>query len=153
MRYRGLVVHVLLPVVAGAAIYVLWRSPFLRVFQWLDTAGAATPVRSLRAAVMPARAWLPSWVLFSLPDGLWVYALTSWLTRIWRDAAGRGRWLWLSIGPVLGIGSELGQWAGLVPGTFDVVDLVGGVAAGGLALALGLRRGGTPSCETATSNR
>lgn len=70
MRHRGLLEHVLLPVVAGAAIYVLWRSPSILVFHWLDTAGAGPVVRSLRAQVAPARAWFPSWMLLSLPDGL-----------------------------------------------------------------------------------
>ena len=147
-----MLLHVVLPVIAGAAIYVLWRSPTLQVFHWLEAAGVGSVVRALRAAAAPARSLLPPWVLLSLPDGLWVYALTAWLAQIWRGAKGRARVAWLSVGPCLGVGSELGQWAGLVPGTFDVADLIAGAAAAALSLALNARRG-EPSCGVVISNR
>lgn len=151
MRVRGLLVHVVLPVIAGAAIYVLWRAPSLLVFRWLDLVGADQFAHLARGAASPARPLLPSWVLFTLPDALWVYALTACLSRIWRGSRGASRVAWLSVGPVLGVGSELGQLAGVVPGTFDVVDLCAAAAAAALALLLNAREG--ESCVIVTSSR
>jgi hypothetical protein len=64
---------------------------------------------------------LPEWLLYSLPDGLWVYAITSWVIMIWnRDPP----LAWLVIGAALGIGGELGQVIGIVPGTYQHLDMV-----------------------------
>jgi hypothetical protein len=111
---------VVLPVVLGAGVYLLWRSTRLRVFRWVDDVAAGGALSSLRHAVASVR--LPGWVLFSLPDALWVYAFTACMALIWRPRPGRQAVFWIAIAPVLALGAELGQLAGLVPGTFDAAD-------------------------------
>jgi hypothetical protein len=130
--------HVAVPVILGAAIYVLFRSPRLRVFQWLDAMGLGTTVPAARVWARPLADRLPEWLLFSAPDGLWVYGLTACLALVWRGEPGRARWAWLCVGLALGAGGELGQWMGLVPGVFDPADLLLCVAAWGAALVLNL---------------
>jgi hypothetical protein len=104
--------NVLVPITLGASIYVGWRSTDLLVFRWIEWFGAGSLI------LRPDFA-LPSWVLYSLPDGCWVYACTSWMLLIW------GRlvpWVWTGV--VLAVGAELGQLVGLVPGTYDHLDMV-----------------------------
>lgn len=126
--------HVALPVAIGAGIYVLWRTQRLPVFDWLTWAGFSGVVEWLRQ-VAPAASALPDWVIFTLPDALWVYAVTACAALIWVDAPGTwARRFWLSGGLVMGAGSELGQAFGIVPGTFDPHDLVASVGAAGLAV-------------------
>lgn len=138
MRY---LLHGVLPVVLGAAIYVLFRSPRLRVFDWLHTLGAGGAVPAARAWARPAAEHLPEWLLFSAPDGLWVYGLTACLALVWRGAPGRARRWWLCAGIALGAGGELGQLAGVVPGVFDPADLLLSVVAWGAAIVLNLSGG------------
>jgi hypothetical protein len=133
------VLHVVLPVLLGAAVYVLFRSPTLRVFQWLDALGLGGLVPAARAWARPIGEHLPGWLLFSAPDGLWVYGLTACLALVWRGEPGRGRRAWLCVGLALGAGGEVGQWMGLVPGVFDGADLLLCLAAWGAALVLNLR--------------
>jgi hypothetical protein len=137
MRWRYLL-HVAAPVVLGAAIYVLFRSPRLRVFGWLRAVGLGEVVPAARAWARPAAEHLPQWLLYSAPDGLWVYGLTACLALVWRGAPGRARRAWLCAGLALGAGGELGQWIGVVPGVHDRADLLLCVLAWGAALVLNL---------------
>mgnify|MGYP004504346849 CR=1 FL=1 len=122
----------------GAAIYVLFRSPRLRVFDWLRAAGLGGAVPAARAWARPAAEHLPEWLLYSAPDGLWVYGLTASLAIVWRGEPGRARRCWLCAGLALGAGGELGQLAGLVPGVWDPADLLLSAGAWGAAIVLNL---------------
>jgi hypothetical protein len=133
LRY---LLHVVVPVLVGAAIYVLFRSPRLRVFDWLQAMGMDGAVPASRAWARPAAEHLPEWLLYSAPDGLWVYGLTACLALVWRGEPGRARRRWLCVGIALGLGGELGQLAGLVPGIFDAADVLLCVVAWGAALVL-----------------
>ncbi len=133
-----MLLHVVVPVVVGAAIYVLFRSPRLRVFRWLHALGLGDAVPAARAWARPLADRLPEWVLFSAPDGLWVYGLTACLALVWRGTPGPARRGWLCVGLALGAGGELGQRMGLVPGVWDPADLLLCVAAWGAALVLNL---------------
>jgi hypothetical protein len=131
-------VHGVLPVVLGAAVYVLFRSPRLRVFGWLEAVGLGDVVPAARAWARPAAEHLPGWLLYSAPDGLWVYGLTACLALVWRGAPGRARRAWLCAGLALGAGGELGQLAGWVPGVWDPADLLLSAGAWGAAIVLNL---------------
>jgi hypothetical protein len=128
-------VHVVLPVAVGAAIYVVWRTPSLLVFRWLELLGLSSAAFELRALLGGVRAFLPRIVLFSGPDALWVYALTSAMLLIWRGPTRSVRaWLWISAGFTISFVTELGQALGGFPGTFDSADLVCSFAAALLAI-------------------
>ncbi len=118
MTWRVLV-HVVAPIVIGATIYVLFRDTTLTVFRWIEMLGLTDYVHVLRSAVAGAR-WAPHAVVVTLPDGLWVYAGTAWMCSIWKWTVNA----WTLLPASIGVFSELGQLCGLVPGTFDVADLV-----------------------------
>lgn len=115
--------HVLLPVIAGATIYLSWRSPTLLVFDWLRASGFGGLIAAWRAAVAPFANDFPEWVLFSLPDVLWVYALTFGMMIVWLPTPGWRGGLWVASGGLIACGGEIGQAAGLVAGTYDHLDL------------------------------
>jgi hypothetical protein len=106
------VIHVFGPLFVGAWIYVSWRSPNLLVFDWLYALNIdPTPIRTNRE--------IPHFIEYCLPDGCWVYAGTSWMLLIWRRIS-----LWVYLYLALGVGGELGQLMGIVPGTFEMLDIV-----------------------------
>jgi hypothetical protein len=131
--------HVLTPVIAGGMIYVRWRDTNLLMFKWLRVLRLETAVSWLRAGAAEPSGW-SYWLAYSLPDGLWVYALTALMVFLWRDARSPMKFLWPSLGLLLGAGSELGQLAGVVPGSFDVIDLVVCLFAAVAAMVLTTRK-------------
>jgi len=122
-RISRVVLHIILPLGVGSLIYILWRTPTLRVFRWFDTLGLGSEIFRLRQSFAPYRAVVPRWVLFSLPAALWMYAMAAWFQMALSRSDRRTRWIWLSIALSLGVGSELGQLWRVVPGTFDGRDV------------------------------
>lgn len=97
----------------GGALYLGGRPTTLRMFAWADTLGLGPAVHGLRELLAPVVSAAPDWAVFSLPFGLWLFALVLAV----RDTR------WIPAALALGIGSELAQLPGLMPGTFDPVDL------------------------------
>lgn len=116
-----LVIRVALPIAVGASIYIGWRSPDLQVFHWIENLGAASLI------VRPTTP-IASWMLYSLPDGLWCLAFTNWMLLIWNRAV---PWVWTGV--ILGVTTELGQLLGIVPGTYELLDI--GFYTGGFVFA------------------
>ena len=102
---------VLLPIAIGTAVYVGWRTTSLLVFDWMSFLGIPHDV--FRPTIS-----LPAPILYSLPDGCWVFAGTSWMLLIWR-----GFHPWAFVIAALAIGGEFGQAVQLVPGTFEWTDI------------------------------
>lgn len=126
--------EITLVVSLGAAIYLAWRAPSLRVFGWADAAGLHEPIAILRSVAAPLRARLPEFVLYCLPDGLFAYALVRALLRVWQSAPVAYRVVAGSVGATCAIAPEFLQAAHLLSGSFDVGDLVASV--GGAAFAV-----------------
>ena len=114
------------------------------MFRWYDVAGLTGMVHSIRN-VVPSALAVPCWFRFSLPDALWVYSFTATMCYIWADRDGVWKRVWTSAGVLLGAGGEVGQAIGVVPGTFDLVDLVLCVLAG-LAAAFATTRSLRRAC-------
>ena len=125
--------YIVLPLAVGGVVYVFWRVNTLRWYQWASWIGFAAPLRRLRALAAPVRSAFPSWVIFSLPGGLWLFATTNAVRLIWGGDRGKWRTFWLTAAFALGVGSELGQAVGIVPGRFDPMDLT--LYLGGFLLA------------------
>ncbi len=154
VQRRAIWLHVVLPVAMGAAIYVAWRSPSLNLFRWLEFLGLSAAAFELRAILAGVREFLPRTILFSGPDALWVYALTSAMLLIWRGptrAHSVRAWLWISAGFTISFVTELGQALGRFPGTFDSADLACSFAAALLAIWILRRKDGDIRCVVTSS--
>jgi hypothetical protein len=108
----------------GGMIYVLWRSGPLLMFSWFDAIGLGKLVYALHDFAVPYSHAFPSWVYFSLPEGLWLLSGILYLHCIWRNGSTFGYVLWTSIIVAVAFGYELGQYIHLVPGCFDTLDLI-----------------------------
>jgi hypothetical protein len=117
-RSRALV-YAGLALALGVAVYLV-RPEEIAVF---GIAGVSGPVHALRAALAPLRGMVPTSILGVLPDVAWAAALAWVLTRLRSSSA------FLVAGFVLCAGWEIGQGLRIVPGTFDVADLVASIAA------------------------
>ncbi len=106
----------------GCAIYLLFRSKSLNIYQWCVPLGLANIIDSLRHTVQN---WdIAAWIKYSLPDGLYCAAYILIIDAIWYDDKRLIEFIIISLVPLITISNELFQYFGLVKGTYDVKDLV-----------------------------
>lgn len=102
----------------GGMIYLMFRSESLVMFRWCEMLHIKKYVDSLRISYI-----LPQWVIYSLPDGLWLCSYVLFVSAIWNFDLKQG-WPYIFSLPAIAIGSELAQAFGWINGTFDWIDLV-----------------------------
>lgn len=107
-----LLIHVLVPLLIGISIYFLCRDlEYLWVMNFIPN--------SFSFPVNPA----PDWVVFNLPDGLWLYSCMNLQLLIWNRKINRKNAGWIFGLPVLAIFSEWLQSEHLLSGTGDQNDV------------------------------
>lgn len=106
----------------GCAIYLLFRSKSLNIYQWCVSLGLSDMIDSLRKVVQD---WnISEWIRYSLPDGLYCAAYILLIDAIWHNDNRIIKYFIISLVPFVTVSSELLQYYGLVEGTFDVYDLI-----------------------------
>lgn len=122
MHYRKSFLIGLLLIVGGGLLYLLFRSRQVLLLYILDSTPLSHSITQMRGM---ASAWQPSeWVVYSLPGGLWSAAYILVIHGLMHTLETSVRWRWACVIPLMGTFSELGQALHLIPGTFDVADLV-----------------------------
>jgi len=112
----------IISILVGITIYLLWRSSGLLVFhvlQWVGLMDALAPIRASMIDYTPCR-----FVLYCLPDGLWATAYILLIDSVFKEHSIIQRIVWAGIIPLTGALSEVLQWFALLPGTFDIGDLL-----------------------------
>lgn len=107
----------------GMSIYLMFRPETLIVFKWLSVFSLNGPVYDMRLFTLPLKPYVPGWVVFSLPDGLWVFSYVCFLFYLWNCKVNKDNLFWLILIPLIAVFSELGQIGGYVPGVFDPLDI------------------------------
>lgn len=113
----------ILPVLTGGFIYLTYRTDDLILFDWFNWIGLSGNVEQLRTNRFLQSLTIPNWVKFNLPDALWMFSLNYVVLALWNFSVNRQSAFWLLLTPTVGFAYEIGQLVGLVPGTFDIVDL------------------------------
>lgn len=123
MDKRNLIlIHCFTPLFLGGLLYISFRSLTLKMFTWFKYVGIENYILDLRHEILNLKLYLPQWIYFSLPDGLWVYSFTSALIIFWDNDFEKVKY-WLLIPFITGILIEILQGFKLFPGTFDFLDL------------------------------
>ncbi len=73
---------------------------------------------------MAFEASVPDWVIYNVPDGLWMLAFSTFILILWNFSIEGGGLIWYGLSYVTGIIYEVGQEWEFFPGTFDVGDIV-----------------------------
>ena len=108
--------------ICGCAIYLLFRSKTLNIYQWCVALGFSDMIDSFRNNVQN---WnVSEFVKFSIPDGLYCAAYILIIDAIWLNDNGIIKNIIISLVPFVTISSEVLQYYGLVKGTFDIYDLI-----------------------------
>lgn len=118
MKYKLITTHIFTPILLGSSIYLLFRSENTLLFQWVKTIGLESFLFALRENSLSIT--IPNWLLYSLPDGLWVYAFTAALLLFWQGK--NSFWIWIPI--FTSVLFEVAQATKIIQGTFDVLDIL-----------------------------
>lgn len=114
--------------IAGGSIYILFREGEFIFHRWLQAVWPAHWINPLPATISCPGLHFPTWVIYSLPNGLWALAYALLVTSIWLKSRSILKYFWLGTIPLLVMGFELLQWAGVLRGTFCLEDLALGIA-------------------------
>lgn len=128
-----------LPLLLGGGIYILWRSPGLLMFRWLESFHLGWLVSSARGSHLVQSIRPAQWVLFSLPNALWVLSLVTAAGLLWGGTRATNA-LAVGIAALIGVGAEVAQALGLLPGTFSAIDLLTAVLAAAVGILLSIWR-------------
>lgn len=109
------------PITIGGYIYILYRPLHLIMFKAIEEVHLMNIVLWLRK--YSEKIILPEFVLYSLPDAIWMYSFNYFLLTYLKTEK-RKRNFCSFISFIFVIGSELGQFIGLVRGTYDLNDLL-----------------------------
>lgn len=109
---------------SGWLMYVLFRSECLVVNRWLLTSQFGSIFKTIRIQTFQILETVPKWIIYSLPDALWLMSFGLFLQLIWKNETKRNRLIWTVIPCTIAVLMELFQATYLVSGTFDLVDLL-----------------------------
>lgn len=105
--------------ILGFSIYLLSRETSNILYQIAVYAGFRVEVDYLRELV-PA---LPSWFVYSLPDGLWMFSFSVLILLIWDFKRTPGALVWISLALITAVITECLQTTAILPGHYDGQDL------------------------------
>jgi len=114
--------YVLLPIFIGGLIYIVSRSKSLKMFNWFEKINLSNEVRIIRDYFSNIE--LPNWIIYNLPDFLWVFSFTSLLFIIWNKKIEKENVFYILFPMGIGVLSEFGQLFSIINGTFDKVDII-----------------------------
>jgi len=81
-------------------------------------------MQSFRTIVSEIPYITPDWIIYSLPDALWMFALMLVIMMIWDFRLTRQSIPWIILAVIAGILFEIGQGINIIKGTFDPIDVI-----------------------------
>ena len=108
----------------GSYIYLKFRSETLLMFKWAKNLGLDFIVSSIRGSFESLNSDRMKYIIFSAPYGLWVISFCCFIDAIWHKDSSFAAIILRLIVPVIAVSSELLQFVGFLPGTFDINDLL-----------------------------
>lgn len=111
------IIHAFFSMFIGSMIYILFREKRLLMFKWFKFIKLDFVINFLRDSFYKYRIYIPKSILFSLPDALWVYSFTMFLSIYFKNKI---------ILSSIFVGSMIIEILQLwfVTGTFDMYDVI-----------------------------
>ena len=113
----------LVAITIGGLIYIRYRDENLLMFDWFQNIGILNCIESFRSVNDSQN--LYGWVNNSMPAALWLFSYLFIIDSIWGKETSIIYKYDLYIMPVLAVGSEYLQYFSVLPGTYDILDVLG----------------------------
>ena len=110
--------------IIGSYLYLKFRSETLLIFKWAKNLGLDYIVNSIRGSFESLNSDRMKYIIFSAPYGFWVISFCCFIGAIWHKDSSLSAIILRLIVPVIAVSSELLQFVGFLPGTFDINDLL-----------------------------
>jgi len=146
--------YIFLAVIAillGGFIYIFLRPSEHVFFGWISTMGLDNLLNLARQNSISQSLHLPDWIVFALPNGLWAFAYALIITGIWSGSKSWLKYFWMASIPLLVLGFEVLQYAGIIRGTFCLQDVLMGLAGILLGTIVGFKITKSNNHEKATA--
>lgn len=111
------------PLILGGLIYIAFRSQNLKMFTWFNNVGLDKLILAIRISTV-TRINFPKWVVYNLPDGLWICSAILINAVIWNSKINTRNLIWYLTIPLIAILAEFFQRFNLISGTYDFLDLI-----------------------------
>ena len=108
----------------GSFLYLKFRPETLLMFKWAENLGLNFIISLIRESSSVLNSPQMKYVVFSAPFGMWVISFCCFIGAIWHKDSSVTAIIWRLLAPAIAISSELLQYLGLLPGTFDINDLL-----------------------------
>ena len=122
---RGILIFVsVCLLLIGWLIYLIYRPTNLymfKVFEVTDSFRILTHLRNFD--YLPQRQYVPEWIIYNLPDGLWLLSYMMLMDVIWENGDKVKRFLFVFFMPVIIMVWEIMQGFQVVEGTWDIGDM------------------------------
>lgn len=114
---------VLAPLCIGGIVYVVWR-PYtsLLMFSWFEHLCLADYVLFLRNTFSYINA--PYWFIDWFPNASWTFSFMTVMYWLWGKQVYKIKYFFILLPVFLGLTFELAQLFNLLPGTFDIGDIL-----------------------------
>lgn len=113
-----------LPLLIGGIIYVIFRTDSLLMFKWIEQLNLKGTVMSVRDIAGLYNTENYKIIIHTLPGGLWVYSYIAFLLIIWENEINSNNIIYFILVPAAAVLSEFLQLAGIIRGTFDILDII-----------------------------
>ncbi len=110
--------------IIGSYLYLKFRSETLLMFKWAEYFGLESIISSIRGSFSGLNSYKMQYFIFSAPYGMWVISFCCFIGAIWHHDSSSPAIIWRLFIPAIAISSELLQFLGLLPGTYDTNDLL-----------------------------
>ena len=113
-----------IPLILGGIIYAIYRTENLKMFKWFKELGIYNEIKKIRDNDGVKTIKMPEWIIYSLPDALWLLSLNFTIIIFWKFKINKHSIIWIILTTIIGLYSEIGQYLKIIPGTFDNKDLI-----------------------------
>ena len=113
-----------IPLILGGIIYAIYRTENLKMFKWFKELGIYNEIKKIRDNDGVKTIKMPEWIIYSLPDALWLLSLNFTILIFWKFKINKHSIIWIILTTIIGLYSEIGQYLKIIPGTFDNKDLI-----------------------------
>lgn len=106
----------------GGMIYITYRSKSLIMFSWFEALGLSPTMEAIRLDFGDRSIY--GWIRDCFPAGLWLFSYLLFIDCIWNKQTHRVCSTFIIALPTIAILSEILQGLHVLPGTYDIMDVV-----------------------------
>lgn len=119
---------------SGLIIYIGFRGTNTPIYHWAINLGFENEISHLRNVAQEIH--LPDWFIYSVPDGLWMFAFVLSVLSVWNFNLDKTTGIWILSAIIIGLGFELLQKFVNGMGVFDWNDLFFMMVSAAIALTI-----------------